>query len=75
MDNNPGGAFSFEKSFLSFYFLNYEKFGSELRGLAIAGILHTKEVVGDIFDEVDIGSVRKVYAAKIKSRVIPTEKS
>jgi putative hemolysin len=32
-----------------------------------------EEVVGDIFDEDDDGRVRKVYAAKIKSRVIPTE--
>jgi len=33
-----------------------------------------EEVVGDIFDEDDDGRVRKIYAAKIKSRVIPTEK-
>lgn len=33
-----------------------------------------EEVVGDIFDEDDDGRVRKVYAAKIKSRVIPSEK-
>ncbi len=32
-----------------------------------------EEVIGDIFDEDDDGRVRKVYAAKIKSRVIPTE--
>lgn len=32
-----------------------------------------EEVVGDIFDEDDDGRVRKVYAAKIKSRVIPSE--
>jgi putative hemolysin len=33
-----------------------------------------EEVVGDIFDEDDDGRIRKVYAAKIKSRVIPVEK-
>jgi len=33
-----------------------------------------EEVVGDIFDEDDDGRVRKVYAAKFKSRVIPSEK-
>lgn len=33
-----------------------------------------EEVVGDIFDEDDDGRIRKVYAAKIKSRVIPAEK-
>lgn len=33
-----------------------------------------EEVVGDIFDEDDDGRVRKVYAAKIKSRAIPSEK-
>ena len=33
-----------------------------------------EEVVGDIFDEDDDGRVRKVYAAKIKSRIIPKEK-
>lgn len=33
-----------------------------------------EEVVGDIFDEDDDGRVRKVYAAKIRSRVIPVEK-
>lgn len=33
-----------------------------------------EEVVGDIFDEDDDGRVRKVYAAKIKSRVIPLER-
>lgn len=33
-----------------------------------------EEVVGDIFDEDDDGSVRKIYAAKIKSRVVPSEK-
>lgn len=32
-----------------------------------------EEVVGDIFDEDDDGRVRKVYAAKIKSRVVPGE--
>lgn len=32
-----------------------------------------EEVVGDIFDEDDDGRVRKVYAAKVKSRVIPAE--
>jgi putative hemolysin len=32
-----------------------------------------EEVVGDIFDEDDDGRVQKVYAAKIKSRVIPAE--
>lgn len=34
-----------------------------------------EEVVGDIFDEDDDGRVQKVYAAKVKSRVIPTEES
>jgi putative hemolysin len=33
-----------------------------------------EEVVGDIFDEDDDGRVRKVYAAKIKSRIVPIEK-
>ncbi|MBK8201291.1 MAG: HlyC/CorC family transporter [Bdellovibrionales bacterium] len=33
-----------------------------------------EEVVGDIFDEDDDGRIRKVYAAKIKSRVVPVEK-
>lgn len=33
-----------------------------------------EEVVGDIFDEDDDGRVRKVYEAKIKSRVVPVEK-
>lgn len=33
-----------------------------------------EEVIGDIFDEDDDGRVRKVYAAKIKTRIIPTEK-
>jgi len=32
-----------------------------------------EEIVGDIFDEDDDGRVRKVYSAKVKSRVIPTE--
>jgi putative hemolysin len=32
-----------------------------------------EEIVGDIFDEDDDGRVRKVYSAKIKSRVIPPE--
>lgn len=32
-----------------------------------------EEVVGDIFDEDDDERVRKVYAAKVKSRVIPYE--
>lgn len=32
-----------------------------------------EEIVGDIFDEDDDEHVRKVYAAKIKSRVIPKE--
>ena len=32
-----------------------------------------EEVVGDIFDEDDDERVRKVYAAKVKSRVIPRE--
>lgn len=32
-----------------------------------------EEVVGDIFDEDDDGRVRKIYAAKVKSRVIPRE--
>lgn len=32
-----------------------------------------EEIVGDIFDEDDDGRVRKVYASKIKSRVIPPE--
>lgn len=32
-----------------------------------------EEVVGDIFDEDDDGRVQKIYAAKVKSRVIPTE--
>lgn len=32
-----------------------------------------EEIVGDIFDEDDDGRVRKVYAAKVKSRVIPAE--
>lgn len=32
-----------------------------------------EEVVGDIFDEDDDGRVRKVYAAKVKSKVIPSE--
>jgi putative hemolysin len=32
-----------------------------------------EEVVGDIFDEDDDGIVRKVYVAKVKSRVIPHE--
>lgn len=32
-----------------------------------------EEVVGDIFDEDDDGRVQKVYAAKVKSRVIPLE--
>lgn len=33
-----------------------------------------EEVVGDIFDEDDDGRVRKVFASKIKSRVLPSEK-
>jgi putative hemolysin len=33
-----------------------------------------EEIVGDIFDEDDDERVRKVYAAKVKSRVIPNEK-
>ena len=33
-----------------------------------------EEIVGDIFDEDDDGHVRRVYAAKIKSRVIVKEK-
>jgi putative hemolysin len=33
-----------------------------------------EEVVGDIFDEDDDSHTRKVYAAKVKSRVIPAEK-
>lgn len=32
-----------------------------------------EEVVGDIFDEDDDGRVRKVYAAKVRSRVVPKE--
>jgi putative hemolysin len=32
-----------------------------------------EEVVGDIFDEDDDQRVQKVYAAKVKSRVIPNE--
>jgi putative hemolysin len=32
-----------------------------------------EEIVGDIFDEDDDSRVRKVYAAKVKSRVIPKE--
>ena len=32
-----------------------------------------EEVVGDIFDEDDDGRVRKVYTAKIKARVIPSD--
>jgi putative hemolysin len=32
-----------------------------------------EEVVGEIFDEDDDGRVRKVYSAKVKSRVIPRE--
>ncbi|MFN8846505.1 MAG: hemolysin family protein [Bdellovibrionales bacterium] len=32
-----------------------------------------EEIVGDIFDEDDDDRIRKVYAAKIKSRVIPPE--
>jgi putative hemolysin len=32
-----------------------------------------EEIIGDIFDEDDDDRVRKVYAAKIKSRVIPLE--
>jgi putative hemolysin len=32
-----------------------------------------EEVVGDIFDEDDDERVQKVYAAKVKSRVIPNE--
>lgn len=33
-----------------------------------------EEVVGDIFDEDDDGRVRKVFAAKVKTRSIPAEK-
>jgi putative hemolysin len=32
-----------------------------------------EEIIGDIFDEDDDDRVRKVYAAKIKSRVVPLE--
>ncbi len=32
-----------------------------------------EEIVGDIFDEDDDDRARKVYAAKVKSRVIPIE--
>lgn len=32
-----------------------------------------EEVVGDIFDEDDDGRVRKVYASKVKSRIVPNE--
>jgi putative hemolysin len=32
-----------------------------------------EEIFGDIFDEDDDGRVRKVYAAKIRSRVVPKE--
>lgn len=32
-----------------------------------------EEIIGDIFDEDDDGRVRKIYAAKIRSRVIPPE--
>lgn len=45
--------------------------GEQLGLVTLEDIL--EEVVGEIFDEDDDGKVRKIYAAKIRSRFIPAE--